>query len=480
MTLAMLNIMPASAEMAVLTMACISLLVELFIGRKCKHAAYYIVQLALIIAAVLSSFQLGQYRSLSFNGLFVADDVATLLKFFIYAAAFLSFLYSRHYLDDRKIPSGDFYVLGLFSTLGMMVLVSAHSMLSIYLGLELMSLPLYAMIALRRDDGVATEAAMKYFVMGALASGLLLYGMSMLYGATGSLDLSEVATRLPLVMQTQQLLVSFSVVFLVVAICFKLAVFPFHMWAPDVYQGAPSAVTIFLSSAPKLAAVGMAYRLLVFGMPMSAGQWQQLLILVSLLSVIFGNLFAIAQTNIKRLLAYSGIAHMGYVLFGFVAGTPEGYAASLFYVLIYGLMSVAAFALIIILSRLGFEAENIEDFKGLNTQNPWLAFLMLLVMLSMAGVPPLVGFFSKLMVFKALVATNHLVLAVLGMLFAVVGAYYYLRIIKVMYFDKPAMEEQQSLSPGLTIAFSFNSLALLVLGLLPNTLMFLCLSAFSA
>lgn len=481
MTFEIPNLAPASAEIFILATACLSIVCELFFVRRFKHIAYYVVQLGLIVAFVLSSFQLGEYRTLTFNGLFVADDVATLLKSFIYIIAFLSFLYSRHYLEDRKIPQGEFYILGLFSTLGMMVLVSAHSMLTVYLGLELMSLPLYAMVALRRDCGVASEAAMKYFVMGAIASGMLLYGMSLLYGATGSIDLSDVASRLPQVLKTQQLLVSFSLVFIVVGICFKLAVVPFHMWAPDVYQGSPSAVTIFISSAPKLAALGMAFRLLVFGMPFVQNEWQQLFVVVSLLSVILGNLFAIAQRNIKRMLAYSGIAHMGYVLFGFIAGTQEGYAASLFYVLIYGLMSVAAFGLVVIMSRLGFEAENIEDFKGLNARSPWLAFMMLMVMLSMAGVPPLVGFFSKLMVLKALVTSGFVWLAVVGMLFAVVGAYYYIRIIKVMYFEEPDIDTSAPVvvASELKLSFSVNAFSLLVLGLLPNALMYACISAFS-
>jgi NADH-quinone oxidoreductase subunit N len=472
------DFLPAMAEIAVLVMICVALLGELFLGRCVKNIAYIIVQLTLVFAFVLSSFQLGLFRVTTFNGLFVSDDISTLLKSVIYLTAFLSFFYGRHYIDDRKMPRGEFYLLGLISVLGMMVLVSAHSLLTLYLGLELMSLPLYAMIALRRDSMVSSEASLKYFVMGAVASGMLLYGMSMLYGATGSLDISVIAAHVASSWQAQHMLLSFAIVFLVAGISFKLAVVPFHMWAPDVYHGSPSAVTIFLSSAPKLAALGMAYRLLVFALPAAQVDWQQLLIIVSLLSVILGNVFAIAQSNIKRMLAYSGIGHMGYVLFGLVAGTSEGYSAALFYILIYGLMSVASFSLVVIMSRAGFEAENISDFKGLSKRSPWLAFMMLLVMLSMAGVPPLIGFFSKMLIFKALLNAGFVWLSVVGLLFAVVGAYYYLRVIKTMYFEEPDLTEALVINKDLTFVFSLNALALLGLGLFPNAIVYQCLQAF--
>lgn len=473
------DLVPAIAEIAVLAMACVALIVELLLGKRLKNITYLLVQLTLVFAFVLTSFQLGEFRTTTFTGLFVSDDISTLLKGFIYISAFLSFYYGRHYIDDRDIPRGEFYILGLLSVLGMMVLVSAHSLLTIYLGLELMSLPLYAMIALRRDSAIASEASMKYFVMGAVASGMLLYGMSMLYGATGSLDLSMIAERVAATWQQQHLLVSFSVVFIVCAVCFKLALVPFHMWAPDVYEGAPSAVTIFLGSAPKLAALGMVYRLLVFGLPAALIDWQQLLIVVSLLSVILGNVFAIAQTNIKRMLAYSGIAHMGYAMLGLVAGTNQGYSAALFYILIYGVMSVASFCLVVIMSKIGFEAEQIEDFKGLNKRSPWLAFMMLLVMLSMAGVPPLVGFFSKMLIFRALLDAGFVWLSVIGLLFAVVGAYYYLRIMKTMYFEEPVSDEPVQVQADMTFVFSLNALALLALGLFPNALIYRCIEAFA-
>lgn len=476
----MSDLIPAMSEIAVLIMVCVALLGELFLGKRVKNITYITVQLTLIFAFVLSSFQLGLYRTTAFNGLYVSDDMGTLLKSMIYLTALLSFFYGRQYLDDRAVPKGDFYLLGLLSVLGMMVLVSAHALLTVYLGLELMSLPLYAMIALKRDDRKASEASLKYFVMGAVASGMLLYGMSMIYGATGSLEMTEINAHVTSSFQSQHLLLSFAIVFIVAGIAFKLAVVPFHMWAPDVYHGAPSAVTIFISSAPKLAALGMAYRLLVFALPGAAVDWQQLLIIVSLLSVILGNVFAIAQSNIKRLLAYSGIAHMGYVLFGLLVGTNEGYSAALFYILIYGLMAVAGFSLIILMSKKGFEAENISDFKGLNQRSPWLALMMMLVMLSMAGVPPLIGFFSKMLIFKALLNAGFVWLSVLGILFAVVGAYYYLRIIKTMYFDEPDIVEPLRVTPDMQLVFSINALALLLLGLFPNTIVTLCLQAFAS
>lgn len=477
---AMPDLIPAMPEIAVLIMVCVALLGELFLGNRIKNITYMVVQLTLIFAFVLSAFQLGLYRTIAFNGLFVSDDMGTLLKTMIYLTALLSFFYGRQYLEEREMPRGDFYLLGLISVLGMMVLVSAHALLTVYLGLELMSLPLYAMIALRREDRKASEASIKYFVMGAVASGMLLYGMSMIYGATGSLEMTSINAHVSSSFQSQHLLLSFAIVFIVAGIAFKLAVVPFHMWAPDVYHGSPSAVTIFISSAPKLAALGMAYRLLVFALPAAAVDWQQLLIIVSLLSVALGNVFAIAQTNIKRLLAYSGIAHMGYVLFGLLAGTNEGYSAALFYILMYGLMAVAGFSLIILMSKKGFEAENIEDFKGLNQRSPWLALMMMLVMLSMAGVPPLIGFFSKMLIFKALMNAGFVWLSVVGILFAVVGAYYYLRIIKTMYFDEPDLTTPLAVTYDMQLVFSVNAIALLLLGLFPNTIVSLCFQAFAS
>lgn len=480
MSVELANISVALPEMFTLVMACVALLLELFCGHKVKNIAYLWVQVTLIVLVPLSLAQVGEFRSVSFHGLYIADDIANLLKTFIYLSSFAAFYYSRQYNEERKIPAGEFYILGLFSILGMMVLVSAGSLLSVYLGLELLSLPLYAMVALSRDDANASEASMKYFVMGAIASAMLLYGMSMLYGATGSLDISVISKAIATNWPDQALLLSFALVFILVALCFKLAAVPFHMWAPDVYTGAPSSVTIFLSSAPKLAAIGMTIRLLVFALPELMHQWQQILILVALLSTGLGNLFAIVQTNIKRMLAYSAIAHSGYAFFGILAGTNAGFSSALFYILVYGLMSVAAFGLIVLLSRNGLEAENIEDFKGLNSRNPWLAFLMLIVMFSMAGVPPTVGFFTKLLVLQALVDAHLTWLAVFGLLFAVIGAFYYIRIVKMMYFDSPVEDTKISLSKDLNLVYSINALSLLILGIFPGALMQACLNAFTS
>jgi NADH-quinone oxidoreductase subunit N len=399
------------------------------------------------------------------------------MKVFIDLTVLLSFLYSHHYIQDRDIESGDYYVLGLFSTLGMMVLVSAHSLLTIYLGLELLSLPIYAMTAMWRSSGDSSEAAMKYFVMGAIASGMLLYGMSLLFGATGKLDLVDVANAVAINWQDANEMIIFALVFIVVGVGFKLAAVPFHMWAPDVYQGAPSSVTLFISAAPKIAALGMALRLLTLGLADAASQWQQLILVLALLSTAIGNLLAVVQTNIKRLFAYSAIAHVGYALFGILAGNEAGYAAALYYILVYSLMSAAAFGFIVLLSHKGFDIENIDDLKGLNKRNPWLAFMMMIVMFSMAGVPPTVGFFTKLLVLKALVDVHLTWVAILGLLFAVIGAYYYIRIVKVMYFDPPITASTVSAGNDVKWMLGVNGFAILGLGLFPGGLMSLCSEA---
>lgn len=469
----------AAPEMWVFAMGIFTLLVSLFAGKKQISTTYTLVQLTLLISLLLSISQIGLPASTTFEGLYIADGVGNWLKIFIDIAAMSSFFYAKNYIHERNIPGVEYYLLGLFSVLGMMVLCSAHSLLMVYLGLETLSLPIYAMIALRRDIENALEASIKYFVMGAIASGMLLYGMSMLYGASGSLDLTDIALYVGTNGSLHATILSFGLVFLVAGIGFKMASVPFHMWAPDVYAGSPTAVTLFLSTAPKLAAVGMAFRLLVFALPGMHAEWQPLLIMIAALSIATGNLLAVIQTNIKRLLAYSGIGHLGYMLLGFIAGTSDGYAAALFYILIYSVMGLGAFGLITLMSRHGVEVENIEDLKGLNTRNPWLAFLMMLLMFSMAGVPPMVGFFAKLWVLKALVDINLLWLAVFGLVMAVIGAFYYIRIIKVMYFDAPpAGHEKIYIAKGARAVLSVNILVLFYLGLFPGMLMQACLSAF--
>jgi len=372
-------------------------------------------------------------------------------------------------------------------TLGMMVMVTSNHMLSLYIGLEMMSLSLYGMVAFDRESARSTEAAMKYFVLGALASGLLLYGMSMVYGATGSLELSGVAQSIYHQAANKTVLL-FGLVFLLAGIAFKLGVVPFHMWVPDVYQGAPTAVTLMISSAPKLAAFAMAMRLLVYGLFELAEQWQSMLMFLAVLSIILGNLAAIAQSNIKRMLAYSGISHMGFVLLGLLAGVVDGerhfalnaYSSAMFYAVSYVIMTLASFGMVILLSRAGFEAENIDDFKGLNKRSSWFAAMMMVVMFSMAGIPFFIGFFAKLSVLQAVVAAGYVWLAVLAVLMSVIGAYYYLRIVKVMYFDEPTDTAPLRAPAELRVMLSANGLAIAVLGLLPQGLMSLCAYALLA
>lgn len=473
------NIHAALPEMVVLGTACLALLADLFFAKKVKSVALYIACLGLLVASALSYVYLGQFKLVILNGLFISDDVGHLMKLFIYLSVLLSFIYARAYIDERKMPGGDYYVLGLFSTLGMMILVSAHSMLTVYLGLELMSLPLYAMTAIRRTDSDASEAAMKYFVMGAIASGMILYGISLIYGATGQLDLLAVANAIANNWQEKSAMFSFAIVFIMAGIGFKLAAVPFHMWAPDVYQGAPSSVTLFISTAPKIAALGMAFRLLTIGLSNLAPQWQQIILVMALLSTGLGNIVAVAQTRIKRLLAYSAISHIGYALFGILAATNAGYAAALYYILVYAVTSAAAFGLVTLMSRNGMEIDSIDDLKGLSKRSPWLAFMMLIVMFSMAGVPPTVGFFTKLLVLKALIDVQMTWVAIVGLLFTVVGAYYYLRVVKVMYFDKPAQTTPFVFAKFDYCIFSFNCLALLAMGLFPSALLTACINAWS-
>jgi NADH-quinone oxidoreductase subunit N len=400
----------------------------------------------------------------------------------------LCFVYSRQYLAARGLLRGEYFVLALFATLGMMVMISANHLLVLYLGLELMSLCLYSMVALNRDSAVSTEAAMKYFVLGALASGLLLYGMSMLYGATGTLNIEEMAQLIAAGKANQAVLV-FGLVFVVAGLSFKLGVVPFHMWIPDVYDGAPSAVTLFIGTAPKLAAFAMAMRLLVNGLLELAVDWQLMLTILAVLSLALGNLAAIAQSNIKRMLAYSTIAHMGFMLLGLLAGVvggnrlsaPDAYSAAMFYSVVYVLMSLGAFGVVVLMSRAGFEAENIVDYKGLNQRSPWYAFMMLLVMFSLAGIPPTVGFYAKVVVLDAVLKAGQVWLAVYAVLMALIGAFYYLRVVKVMYFDEP-QGAAPPIEAGLEmrVALSANGLAILALGILPGSLLALCLAAIRA
>jgi len=476
MTIADLNLAVAMPEIFLLTMACLILVIDAFLAKQ--HLSYQLTQGTLIGTALLILATSPTGRVLAMDGLFVNDQMATALKFFIVLIGFFAFIYSRDYLRDRNFLKGEYFVLGLFAILGMMVMISAHNLLMIYLGLELMSLSLYAMIAMHRESHQASEAAMKYFFLGALASGMLLYGMSMLYGVTGTLDLATLSQAITEVPKDKNIFLVFGLVFIVVGVAFKLGAVPFHMWIPDVYQGSPTAVTMFIASAPKIAAFAMMMRLLVDGMENLHTDWQDMLILLAILSMATGNIIAIAQKNIKRMLAYSTIAHVGYLLLGIIAGTTKGYAASMFYVLVYSLMTLGSFGMIVLLSRTGLEAENIDDFKGLNDRSPWYAFLMLILMLSMAGVPPMVGFWAKWSVLTELVNSGMIWLAVVAVLFAIIGAFYYLRVIWVMYFQEAEDSTPITARIDMRVALSANALLILVLGLMPQTLVAVCLEAF--
>ena len=473
------SVLLALPEIILLMTACVALLANLFFKRFFQSIALLCATLGLSIAGYVSFSFLGQYAQLGFNGLFISDDLAHMLKLFIYLTVFLIFVYSKTYLDESKLPAGDFYVLGLFSTLGMMILVSSYSLLTMYLGMELLSLPLYAMTAIWRNHSNSSEAAMKYFVIGSVASALMLYGISLLYGATGSFNFNEIANVIAAQQHEHAKLLSFALVFILAGVGFKLAVVPFHMWAPDVYDGAPTAVTLFLSAAPKIAALGMAVRVLTFALQDLVSVWHDMILIMAIGSILVGNVFAIVQKNIKRLLAYSTVSHMGYALLGLLAANPAGYSASLFYVLIYALMSVGAFGLLVLMSRSGVEIELIEDLNGLNKRSPWLAFMMMIILLSMAGIPPTVGFFAKLLVLKSLVDMHLTWVAVVGLIFAVIGSYYYLYIIKVMYFDEAKDKSPLFLPRTASALFSANALSLLYFGILPGALVAACIKVFA-
>jgi len=460
-------------EVFVLCMTCAILVLEAFFGQRRPQLSYVLAQLTLLAAALISAGTLDTGRTLALGGMFVHDPMAALLKTSIFLVVVGAFAYARSYLTEQGALRGEYYVLGLFAVLGMQVMVSAHSLLTIYLGLELLSLSLYAMVAFDRDSGSASEAAMKYFVLGALASGMLLYGMSMIYGATGSLDITRIAAVIGGAQDKDTILV-FGLCFIVVGLAFKFGAVPFHMWVPDVYHGAPTAVTLFIGSAPKIAAFAMAMRLLTEALGGLSVDWQGMLAILSVLSLAIGNVIAIAQTNMKRMLAYSTISHVGFLLLGILSGTAQGYSAAMFYAITYALMAIGGFGIIILLSRAGYEADRLDDFKGLNDRSPWFALMMLILMFSMAGVPPTVGFYAKLSVLQAVINVDMLWLALVAVFFSIIGAFYYIRVVKLMYFDTPETDEPLAISPDLQIAVSLNGLIVLGLGLFPGGLLALC------
>ena len=468
----------ALPEMVLLGMTSLILITDLFLKDHQRNVTYLLTQFTLLLCAVITVFTVQGRPVFAFNGLVVDDLMSDVLKVMIYLGMTIALVYVRAYNAARALFTGEFFALALFATLGMLVMVSANHFLTLYIGLELLSLSLYAMVALQRDSARATEAAMKYFVLGALASGMLLYGMSMLYGATGSLELESVSAALAGGLGSSNVL-AFGLVFVVAGIAFKLGVAPFHMWVPDVYQGAPTSVTLVVGSAPKIAAFAFTLRLLVNGMEPLVADWQGMLVVLSVVSMVLGNLVAIAQTNLKRMLAYSTISHMGFVLLGVLAGSLNGYASAMFYVLVYVLTALAGFGVILLLSREGFESEELEDLKGLNRRNPWFAFIMLLVMFSMAGVPPLAGFFAKLSVLQAALQQGLVWLVVLAVMMSLIGAFYYLRVVKLMYFDDPQQTAPIRPLGDMKVMLSANGLGLLLLGIAPQPLLTLCMVAIS-
>jgi len=468
----------ALPEILLLGMTSFILILDLFLKDHQRNITYLLTQFTLLLCAVVTVFTVQGRPVFAFNGLVVDDLMSDVLKVMIYLAVTIALVYVRAYNAARGLFTGEFFALALFATLGMLVMVSADHFLTLYIGLELLSLSLYAMVALQRDSARATEAAMKYFVLGALASGMLLYGMSMFYGATGSLELESVSAGLAGGLGSSKVLI-FGLVFIVAGIAFKLGVVPFHMWVPDVYQGAPTSVTLFIASAPKIAAFAFTLRLLVNGLEPLVADWHGMLVVLAVLSMVLGNVVAIAQTNLKRMLAYSTISHMGFVLLGVLSGSLNGYASAMFYVLVYVLTALAGFGVVLLLSREGFESEELDDLKGLNRRDPWFAFIMLLVMFSMAGVPPLAGFFAKLSVLQAALQQGLVWLVVLAVMMSLVGAFYYLRVVKLMYFDDPQHQEPIQPLGDMKVMLSANGIGLLLLGLAPQPLLTLCMVAIS-
>jgi NADH-quinone oxidoreductase subunit N len=473
LVLTIADLMPAAAEIFLALAACVLLLVEAAGGSRVRTLNFVIAIAALAGAAWVTSEVATSGRMVLLGGHYVTDPMGTVLKLFAYGAAAVTLLYSRDYLERRDLLKGEYLVLALFAVLGIQVIVSAGSLLSLYLGIEIMSLSLYALVAFDRDDGVAAESAMKYFVLGAIASGALLYGISILYGVTGSFLLDGIAAAVG-TGGAPAIGLLLGLAFIVVGVAFKFGAVPFHMWLPDVYHGAPTPVTLFVGSAPKIASFALAMRVLAEGLGGVADAWQDMLVVLAALSMIVGNVVAIAQSNIKRMLAYSTISHVGFILLGVLAAIPGGYRAAMFYTLTYVIMTTGAFGVVLWMSRRGFEADALDDYKGLNRRNPWFAFVMLLVMFGLAGVPPTVGFWAKLQVIAAVLDAGLAWLAALAVLMSVVGAYYYLRIVKLMYFDEPTAGGPVEAQMAVRVLLSLNGLAILVLGLYPGLLLRLC------
>tara|TARA_B110000093_G_C12953993_1_gene404050 strand:+ start:926 stop:2374 length:1449 start_codon:yes stop_codon:yes gene_type:complete len=475
------NLIPVIPEMVMLAMTCLVLVVDLFLPQAKRGFTLFLTVLTLLLTAVAVIAIAPADTVSTFGGSFILDQLAVTLKVAILLISALVFIYSRDYLKDHDIYKGEYYVLGLFAVLGMMIMTSAHSFLLVYLGLELLSLSLYAMIAFNRKSIQASESAMKYFVLGAMASGLLLYGISIFYGITGTLDLNQVSDVVRMQLTENPIALSFALTFIVVGLSFKLGAVPFHMWLPDIYQGAPTSVTLFIGTAPKIAGFAMAIRLLVDGLSDLQAEWSQMLLVLAVVSMALGNIVAIVQTNFKRMLAYSTVSHVGFIMLGLLSGTEVGYSAAMFYTLTYAITASVAFGVLMLLNREGFEAENIDDLTGLNNKNPWYAALLAIALFSMAGLPPTVGFYAKLSVIQAVVSIDMVWLAVVAVLLSVIGLFYYLRVVKAMYFDPSDEGRELTIKESLDvkILLSLNGLSLLGLGIFPSGLMAYCILAFS-
>jgi len=477
MTFEMPQFALAAPEIWLGIMICVVLVADLFDRSQESQLAFFLTQLTLVVMIWLAfATHWGSGSEITFNGMYVSDGLAAILKGAVAGLTAITVGYSRDYLRQRGLLTGEFFLLTLIATLGMSVMASASSMLVLYIGLELLSLSLYAMVAFDRDSRDGSEAAMKYFVLGALASGMLLYGMSMIYGAAGSLLIGDIAAAAAA--GENQLLMAFGMTFAFVGVAFKFGAAPFHMWIPDVYQGAPTAVTAFLGSAPKVAALALFLRLLAEGLGDLHAQWQTMAMILAVASLVIGNLFALVQTNLKRMLAYSTVSHIGFLFMGLIAGTDEGFAAALFYAISYGIMAAGAFGMIILLSRQGFEAEMIDDMRGLNDRHSGFALVMLLLMFSMTGIPGTVGFYAKWLVLQALIASGHIWLAILAVVFAVIGAFYYLRVLKAVYFDRVESPEPLTAPTGQRVVIAANGGLVLLLGLFPDLLISACRAAF--
>lgn len=472
-----INLSHITSEIFLLIAICVIMIVDLFQRDKERKLTFTLAQFSLVVLFIIGVNDLDISRTVTYSGHWVVDQLAVILKLAIYATSFIALLYARPFINHRNLMRGEYYLLTLFSILGMMIMVSANSFLIVYLGLELLSLSLYALVALQRDSKLASESAVKYFVMGGLASGFLLYGISLVYGSTGSIIIAEVANHYTA--NSVNLVSQFGLVFIVIGLAFKFGAVPFHMWLPDVYHGAPSSITAYIASVPKIAAFGMATRILVEAFSQSVADWSTMILILALLSVAVGNVVAISQNNLKRLLAYSAIAHVGYFLLGIVAGTDASYAASMYYIIVYALMTLAGFGIVIFMSTEKKEYQLVTDLRGLGRYHPWYGLMFTLVMVSMAGIPPFIGFWPKLEIFRHLIINGYVLEAIVAIAFSVVGLFYYLRVVKEMFFVEAHESPVITSSRSLKIAITINCLLLLVFGLMPDSIYQYCLSAFN-